>query len=319
MQAFLNMVRKLYYMMKPLIPRRTLLSVRRKIIQRQRKVMQHIWPVDPASAIPPPNWRGWPEGKRFALVLTHDVETIKGHDLCLDLMNLEKAQGFRSSYNFVAERYRVSPTLRGLLTKNGFEVGVHGLKHDGKLYQSRQIFLSRARKINEYLREWKAVGFRSPSMHHNLEWIGDLDIKYDASTFDTDPFEPQPDGVGTIFPFYVHNHSTGRGYVELPYTLVQDFTLFILMQEKNISMWKQKLDWIAEQGGMALLITHPDYMNFPNGESREESYPVDYYVEILKYVEEYYSGQYWLALPKEVAHFYMTESQKTLYESDVES
>jgi hypothetical protein len=25
------------------------------------------------------------------------------------------------------------------------------------------------------------------------------------STFDTDPFEPQPDGMGTIFPFWVPN------------------------------------------------------------------------------------------------------------------
>jgi len=25
-------------------------------------------------------------------------------------------------------------------------------------------------------------------MHHNLEWIGELNVKYDLSTFDTDPF-----------------------------------------------------------------------------------------------------------------------------------
>ena len=41
--------------------------------------------------------------------------------------------------------------------------------------------------------------------------------------------------------------------------------LFILMKEKNIDIWKQKLDWISEHSGMALLNTHPDYMNFDGG------------------------------------------------------
>ena len=40
-------------------------------------------------------------------------------------------------------------------------------------------------------------------MLHNLVWLRDLDILYDASTFDTDPFEPQPEGMETIFPFWV--------------------------------------------------------------------------------------------------------------------
>ena len=69
------------------------------------------------------------------------------------------------------------------------------------LYRFRRVLQQRASIINAYLKEWGAVGFRSPAMHHNLEWLQDLDIEYDASTFDTDPFEPQPDGVGTIFPF----------------------------------------------------------------------------------------------------------------------
>jgi hypothetical protein len=51
--------------------------------------------------------------------------------------------------------------------------------------------------------------------------------------------------------------SLPRGYVELPYTLPQDFTLFTVMREKDIDIWKKKLDWIVEKGGMALLITHP--------------------------------------------------------------
>ena len=113
------------------------------------------------------------------------------------------------------------------------------------------------------LKKWNAVGFRSPSMYHNLEWLHDLNIEYDASTFDTDPFEPQPDGVGTIFPFWVAgNKSESEDMWNCPIPFPRIFCLFILMQQKNIDIWKKKLDWIAEKGGMALFITHPDYMNF---------------------------------------------------------
>jgi hypothetical protein len=37
------------------------------------------------------------------------------------------------------------------------------------------------------------------------------------------------------------------------------------MKEKNIHKWKKKLGWIAECGGMALLNTHPGYMNLGEG------------------------------------------------------
>lgn len=228
-------------------------------------------------------------------------------------MDIEEHLGFRSSFNFVPERYDVSSKLRQYLTGSGFEVGVHGLIHDGKLYASKKTFQERAIKINHYLRQWKALGFRSPAMHHNLKWIHDLDIEYDASTFDTDPFEPQSDGVGTIFPFWVQGASDQKGYVELPYTLPQDFTLFVLMKEENIDIWKQKLDWIADNGGMALLNAHPDYMNF--GRSKMdimdiEEYPAKYYVEFLEYVKKNYEGQYWHVLPKKMARFWMSNIEK---------
>ncbi|MCK5607641.1 hypothetical protein KAR91_37500, partial [Candidatus Pacearchaeota archaeon] len=137
------------------------------------------WPIDMWSGKKPEGWTGWPHKKRFALILTHDVDTVRGQKKCRDLIDLEKTLGFRSSFNFVPERYDVDPGLRQSLTEKGFEVGVHGLNHDGKLYKSRQIFQERAVKINSYLKEWGAVGFRSPAMHHNLEWIHDLDIEYD--------------------------------------------------------------------------------------------------------------------------------------------
>ena len=241
----------------------------------------------PGSEHPPENWPGWPEGKKFALILTHDVESKTGLNRCRSLMQLELDLGFRSSFNFIPEgSYRVPAELREELTTSGFEVGIHDLKHDGCLFFSRRNFKRRAVRINGYAREWGASGFRSGFMLRNLDWLHDLDVQYDASTFDTDPFEPQPHGRHTIFPFWVPNpngdpisyqrsaiKSSSNGYVELPYTLPQDFTLFVLLQEKTPEIWMRKLDWIARHGGMALVDVHPDYLCFDKDDRNTKRIP----------------------------------------------
>lgn len=298
-------IAKHYYRVKPFIPRRLQILLRRWFAVRKRRSCEDIWPIDPNAGTLPANWQGWPDNKRFALVLTHDVDTFKGHERCRRLMQLERKLGFRSSFNFVAEGYRVSGELRRHLTDNGFEVGVHGLVHNRQLYESHETFRRHAVHINRYMQAWDAVGFRSPCMFHNLVWLDDLRISYDASTFDTDPFEPQCDGVGTIFPFYVKNDDSREGYVELPYTLPQDFTLFVLFRETGIGVWREKLKWLAEKGGMVLLNTHPDYTK-DGGKADFRGYPVGYYEEFLEHIAHDYHGQYWHVLPREMADYWRT-------------
>jgi hypothetical protein len=296
---------KLFYQIKPLIPRPVQIAFRRHLVSKRLISYSRVWPINPEAGTAPEGWAGWPEGKGFALVLSHDVDTQQGHDRCYDLMELEGSLGFRSCFNFVAERYRVSGKLRNDLMGRGFDVGNHGLKHDGRLFSSLEIFQERSGRINRYLEEWGCCGFTSPSMHHNLDWMPLLRIDYATSTFDTDPFEPQADGAGTIFPFWVgRKRHEGKGYVELPYTLPQDFTLFVLMKERDIGIWKKKLAWIADRGGMALLNTHPDYMAFDPKESKRYDYPADCYSRFLEHVKEEYAGRYWHVLPGDVADFW---------------
>lgn len=273
------------------------------------RLNSNVWPIDENAAKPPEGWVGWPDGKKFALVLTHDVETAEGVDRCYQIADMEERLGFRSSFNFVPGDYDVPKALRQSLTDRGFEVGIHGLYHRENPFQSAATFQKQSTEINRYLKEWNAVGFRSPSMYHDLDLLHHLDIEYDASTFDTDPFEPQPDGMGIIFPFRVPGNGRRKGYIELPYTLPQDFLLFILMQERTIDIWKKKLDWIVEHGGMALFITHPNYMNFDKTAHFEE-YPARYYEEFLAHIKLKYEGQYWQALPKEVAQFWARKDEK---------
>jgi predicted glycosyltransferase len=294
----------IYYHVKPAIPRRVQITVRRVLAAHKRKVSKNVWPIDPHAAGKPEGWTGWPENKTFALVLQHDVDTKKGLEKCPKLMDLEKRTGFRSAFNFVPEDYLTPRELRRSLSESGFEIGVHGLKHDGKLFKHPSGFFVRAPKIGYYLKNWGAVGFTSPSMLRNLSLMVELNIEHGCSTFDTDPFEPQSDGMGTIFPFNVSNASGTRTYVELPYTLPQDHCLFVILNEKDNRIWKEKLDWIAESGGMALLNTHPDYMNFDGGRYSLEEYPVSYYQDLLEHVQIKYAGQYWHALPRDMARFW---------------
>ena len=109
--------------------------------------------------------------------------------------------------------------------------------------------------------------------------------------------------MGTIFPFRVSMNGKGKGYIELPYTLPQDFTIFILMGQTNIDIWKTKLDWVVKHGGMALLNTHPDYICFDGCAQRYDEYPINYYIQFLQYAKDKYEKDYWHVLPNQIALF----------------
>lgn len=291
-----------YYRLKPVIPRSARMTLRQVWAGYLRRRFRSSWPIDRASVAVPEGWRGWPDGKKFAFVLTHDVEGKKGLDRCVPLAQLEMSHGVRSSFNFVPEGdYVSSEAVREFLMRNGFEVGVHDLHHDGSLFRSRKSFKTQVEKINHYLRSWNSVGFRAGFMFHNLQWLKDLNILYDASTFDNDPFEPQPQGMHTLFPFWVSRQDQ-TGYVELPYTLPQDSTLFLVLRETGIDVWKRKLDWVVEHGGLALVNVHPDYVNF-NGKKKAFEYRAELYEELLRYVANRYRQEAWFALPGDVARY----------------
>lgn len=298
-----------YFRIKPFIPRRLRLAVRRGHARGIIKQCDGVWPISESAGKPPQGWSGWKDGKQFAVVLTHDVESGVGLERVKDLAQLEIALGFRSSFNFIPEGTYEDPVeLRSWLEEKNFEVGVHDLNHDGRLYGSRDGFREKAKRINHYLEAWGAVGFRSGFMLRELGWIHDLNVVYDASTFDTDPFEPQPEGSHTIFPFEVkpEEDGAGSGYVELPYTLPQDSTLFLILGEESPEIWKRKLDWIAARGGLALVNIHPDYIDF-SGKRTSSSYPSSFLKEFLEYMVRKYKGKYWNPLAKELAVWYRRE------------
>jgi peptidoglycan/xylan/chitin deacetylase (PgdA/CDA1 family) len=238
----------------------------------------------------------WPDGNDFAFVLTHDVETADGLRNVARIADLEQRLGFRSSWNVVPHKYPVDRGLLRELQSRGFEIGVHGYNHDGKLFTSRANFDRRVPAINAALASFGAVGFRAPMVHRNLNWLQALDIQYDASCFDVDPYQAMPGGVGGPWPFIA-----GR-FVELPYTLPQDHTLFIAMNQRDGQIWRDKLAYIAELHGMSLVITHPDYLN--------SLQRIDIYRDFLEQACDM-SGL-WHALPKDVATWWRTRDESAL-------
>lgn len=73
-------------------------AARRKLAVRLRNRIGDVWPIIPASERPPSNWQGWREGKKFAFVLTHDVESSAGLANCRSLAQLEMELGVCSSF-----------------------------------------------------------------------------------------------------------------------------------------------------------------------------------------------------------------------------
>jgi hypothetical protein len=314
----LNRAKRLYYELKPLLPRQIGVLLRQHYRRQQEVHFDLGWPIEDRyvrfqfncvqnvlrqkglDAVSYVNF--WPHNHRFAFTLTHDIETEQGFDFVQTVADLEERLGFRSSFNVVPERYPIDHGLLSKFRQRGFEIGVHGLKHDSKLFSSRHVFEQSAEKINRYLREWEAVGFRAPYMHRNPEWLQALNVEYDLSFFDTDPYEPMPGGTMSIWPF-----SLGS-FVELPYTLAQDHTLMAILGACTPRLWLDKVDFIERWQGLALVNVHPDYLRKPEHLALYE----DFLLEMKE------RENYWHALPREVARWWKLRSQFKAQQHDGE-
>jgi peptidoglycan/xylan/chitin deacetylase (PgdA/CDA1 family) len=298
-----------YYRLRPLIPRRVQIGIRRAYARHQGKRPFPAWPIESVlvdlqtaelarradehdgRGVPFVNY--WPDGRRFAFVLTHDVEGPAGVANIGRVREVEERHGLVSSWNFCAEEYEIPRGLFDDLEAAGCEIGLHGIDHRGLLFASRGRFEAALPKIHSYLAEWGADGFRSPALHRNADWMPELGCGYDSSFPDTDPFEPQPGGCCSIHPFF------NGDLVELPVTLAQDHTLFEILRHRDIRIWRQKAAWIAAHHGLANVIVHPDYMLTPER--------LGYYDELLASLTAADGG--WHALPRDVAAWWRTREE----------
>src|SRR5207253_3609423 len=115
-------------------------------------------------------------------------------------------------------------------------------------------FLQRAKKINECVKKFGARGFRAGVMYRNLDWYDAYEFSYDMSVPNVAHLEPQRGGCCTVMPFFV-----GK-ILELPLTTTQDYSLFQILRDYSIGLWKKQIDLIGEKHGLISFIIHPDYI-----------------------------------------------------------
>lgn len=242
----------------------------------------------------------WPDGAPSCFIMTHDVEGSVGHDFTGQLMDIDESYGFRASFQVIPEdRYEVSETYLDEIRGRGFELNVHDLNHDGHLYREKQEFLRRAKRINEYVQHFNSRGFRAGSMHRNTEWYDVFKFSYDMSVPSVAHLEPKRGGCCTVMPFFIGS------VLELPLTTTQDYSLFHILDDYSIELWKRQLAIIREKNGLMSFITHPDYLTG----TRERKV----YTSLLNYLREMVAHEHiWAPLPRDVDSWWRTRRDMNL-------
>jgi hypothetical protein len=295
-----------YYRVKRLLPSEFWLTLRRVFIRLGKPPAFPAWPLErgverllrfyalcqllAADAEQASFQWFWPQRYHAALILTHDIESEEGMRLALELADLEQERGLRSSFNVVGAQYEIDHGILHDLRERGFEIGLHGLHHDRSLFSSREEFERQLPALVEAAQCLGAEGFRSPATYRVLEWLPELPFAYDCTVPHSDPYEPQPGGCCSLWPYMI-----GR-IVELPYTLPQDHTLFTLLHKRSVEPWLDQVRSIEQRFGLIQCPSHPDrgYLGDPDKRA--------IYCELLDAVAE--RERLWKALPREVADWW---------------
>ena len=316
-----SMLAQAYYLIRPLLA----VSIR-KHIQRWRlrdwdRLPFPNWPVDRTvdqifeqtmllslraqSVDQIPFVWFWPEGATSCAIMTHDVETVFGARSCPDLMDLDDAFGIKASFQIVPEqRYEVTDEFLDSVRQRGFEVVVHDLNHDGRLFRDKDQFLRRAAKINSHKERLGASGFRAAVLYRRQQWFDALDFSYDMSVPNVAHLDPQRGGCCTVMPYFV-----GK-ILELPVTTTQDYTLFNILNDYSIDLWKKQINLIMEKHGLISFIVHPDYVSG----SRERTV----YEALLAHLADLRKEKgIWIATPGEVDRWWRQRAEMKLVKDDL--
>jgi hypothetical protein len=315
-----SLVVSAYYWLRPLLPLHARKHFQRVRLRHWKSLAFPHWPVDctvdrlceelllanlKAQCIDkiPFIWF-WPKEHSSAAMMTHDVETELGRDYSDQLMDIDDSFGIKASFQVVPEcRYEVPRSYINSIWDRGFEVAVHDLNHDGRLFQNYQTFQERVAKINAYRKEFRASGFRAAVLYRRQLWNDALDFAYDMSVPSVAHLDPQRGGCCTVKPYF-----TGK-MIELPVTTTQDYTLFHILNDRSIDLWKRQTELIMERHGLISFIIHPDYVI----QQKERAV----YQNLLAYLDGLRSKQnVWIALPCEIENWWRQRAAMRINEEN---
>jgi hypothetical protein len=309
-------IRSIYYAVRPLLGVAVRKHLQRLRLRAWKSLAFPQWPVDctveliqqqlmalalrATGAESIPFIWFWPRGYRGCIIVTHDVETAYGRDLCGELMDVDEAFGFKASFQVVPEsRYEVPRSYLNEIVRREFEVNVHDLSHDGRLFDEQAEFLRRAKRINQHAKEFNASGFRAAVLYRNPEWLSELEFDYDMSIPNVAHLDPQRGGCCTVFPYLIGD------MVELPLTSIQDYALFHFLDDYSTKLWEQQIEAILQQSGLITILVHPDYVLEKRAKSTYEA--------LLRHLASVRDERnLWSPLPREVAAWWRKRSKMRL-------
>jgi len=246
----------------------------------------------------------WPEGKRYAVVLTHDVDSEWGFKNPTGIeafREAEESKGLRSAWLIVSRHESVGrPTLLELLD-SGHEIGFHSTYHDHRIAYLCEVEIERQLALaGRFLAEFNCVGFRSPGFHRSESLFRLLDpiIQYDMTLHDSyeDLTSPTPlfEGCSTCFPYRIQE----TNILEIPTTLTEDITLEMrgISPSGAFECQRNLLAEIRKRQGVANLLTHPE----PHLSARPEWFHS--YDLLLREIAQDRSA--WVALPRELCRWW---------------
>jgi hypothetical protein len=309
-----------YYVFRPLMPIQLRKHLQRAHLNGWRDLSFPRWPVDPTVEdlceqllLLSMKARGvdrapfiwfWPDGAESCVAITHDVETERGRDFCAELMSINESFGIKASFQVVPEgRYEISETFIRAIRDRGFEINIQDLNHDGNLFRDPEEFGRRARRINKYAEAYGASGFRAAVLYRNLEWYDALQFSFDMSVPNVAHLDPQKGGCCTVMPYFF-----GKT-LEIPVTTTQDYTLFHLLNDYSLELWKAQTNLIVERNGLVSFIIHPDYI------IKERAR--DVYRNLLTFLCEVgQRGRMWFALPGEIDRWWRARHEMRIVGQD---
>jgi hypothetical protein len=111
--------------------------------------------------------------------------------------------------------------------------------------------------------------------------------------------EPQQGGCCTVMPYFIGS------ILELPLTTVQDYSLFHILGDYSINLWKQQTEMILQKNGLISFVTHPDYLI----ERRAQNV----YRNLLAFLARLRAERkLWVALPGDVDRWWRSRSSMSL-------
>ncbi len=280
----------------------------------RRGLVYPLWPIDPSVEIvrwlwyrarslegrdePPDPF--WPQGKKYAVTLTHDVDTWRGQENMSRLAEVEEAEDFRSCWYVVGQQYALDSRLLDALAAAGHEIGLHGDTHDNTLAFVRASEIRhRLESCRKVVERFSIQGFRSPSFFRTRTLLEEVarQFAYDSSIPDTMSFPVSGSGCGSVFPF-----SIGRLLI-IPATVPPDGSLLLGGHDPEgvLDVWWRKIRWIRAVGGVAVVLTHPE----PQMSARRDM--VAAYQSLLRRLRG--DTDAWFALPHQIAAHWRRRAQ----------